>query len=88
MATQLIVAHMCKEPFLPSPWAMGLLLLAALNSTFLWLPTTPVSWAVCVVMVLGYLHYVLSVVDQICSYLGIQCLRIKKVRKAVEEKKE
>jgi hypothetical protein len=31
------------------------------------------------VVVLGYLHYVISMVNEICAYLKIPCLTVRKV---------
>lgn len=42
-----------------------------------------VSYAVNVVMVFGYLHYVIAVVNEICASLNIPCLTIPRKR-AVE----
>lgn len=34
------------------------------------------AWAAVGISLGGYLHYVFSVINQICSYLGINCLTI------------
>jgi ethanolaminephosphotransferase len=77
-ASQLIMAHMCKEPFQPPLWAiMGMALVAANGRLRLYDPLT-VTAAWNVVVLAGYLHYVLSVISQICYFLGIRCLSLKK----------
>ena len=38
--------------------------------------TVTAAWNV--VVLAGYLHYVLSVISQICYFLGIRCLSLKK----------
>jgi ethanolaminephosphotransferase len=93
MATQLIIAHMCKEPLSP-PWLVLALLAAgpaagAARGYLVehlgdaaasgWLPLLDAEhvavWVVAAA--LGcYLVYVLSVIRQICGYLGIRVLSI------------
>ncbi len=34
------------------------------------------AWAAVGIVVAGYFHYVVSVIGQICAYLGINCLTI------------
>ena len=40
---------------------------------------SPVLTRVCAVTLAGYLHYVISMVNEICAYLKIPCLTIRKV---------
>lgn len=76
-ASQLIVAHMCKEPFQAPLWAMGLMALAILNKALHIVDPLQFTLGVDAVMLLGYLHYVVVVINQICGHLGIYCLTIK-----------
>ena len=34
------------------------------------------TWAAVGIILAGYLHYVVSVINQICAFLGINCLTI------------
>lgn len=77
-ATQLIVAHMAKEPFEPSLWAILCLAAGAANSRLALFDPYVVAASLAGLTTVGYLHYVLSVVNQICGYLGIRCLTITK----------
>ena len=45
-----------------------------------------VAWAAVGIALAGYLHYVFSVIDQICAYLGINCLTIPVHSSEMEEK--
>lgn len=76
-ASQLIVAHMCKEPFLPPLWAMGLMALAIINKALHIVDPLKLTLGLDVFLLLGYLHYVVVVINQICGHLGIYCLTIK-----------
>ncbi|KXZ42693.1 hypothetical protein GPECTOR_124g493 [Gonium pectorale] len=75
-ATQLIMDHMCKEPFKPPLVPLGLLGAAAANS-LAGLVDGRLMAAGCVAL-MGpyYLWYVTTIVGQICAFLGIKCLTI------------
>lgn len=78
MASQLIMAHMCKEPFQAPLWAIVCLALGNLNKVLgLYDPLT-VTLALDAALLAGYLHYVLVVIGQICEHLDIYCLTIKR----------
>lgn len=77
-ASQLIMAHMCKEPFQPSLWAIFGMAAAAANSRLRFVDPLRLTVALDVVMLFGYLHYVISVINQICGFLGIHCLTLKR----------
>ena len=75
-ATHLIVSHMAKEPFELFWWPFTLLIVNLANSRLQLVNPALFAWA-CVGISLGaYLHYILSVIDQICGFLGIHCLTI------------
>ena len=78
MASQLIMAHMCKEPFKPPLWAIFGMAAAAANSRWRRVDPLLLTSALDVVFLLGYLHYVVSVINQICGFLGINCLTLKR----------
>lgn len=77
-ASSLIMAHMCKEPFIPPLWAIMGLALGAVNSRLRWLDPLGLTLALDVVVFAGYLHYVFSVINQICDFLGIRCLSLQR----------
>jgi ethanolaminephosphotransferase len=76
-ASQLIVAHMCKEPFDAPLWAMTLMALAIINKVMRIVDPLRFTLGVDVLLLVGYLHYVVVVINQICAHLGIYCLTIK-----------
>jgi ethanolaminephosphotransferase len=75
-ASQLIVAHMAKEPFEPPAWALGVLAAGAANSRLRLVDGRLAAAALAAVAIAGYAHYVVSVVAQICDYLQIRCFSI------------
>ncbi|KAI8470281.1 MAG: CDP-Ethanolamine:DAG ethanolamine phosphotransferase [Monoraphidium minutum] len=77
-ASQLIMAHMCKEPFEPPLWAVGGMALAAANSRLRIVDPLALTAGLAVVALFGYLHYVISVINEICGFLGIRCLSLQK----------
>jgi ethanolaminephosphotransferase len=77
-ASRLIMAHMCKEPFQPPLLAIFGMALAVANSRLKWADPMQVTLGLAIVALFGYLHYVLSVIDQICNFLGIRCLSLKR----------
>jgi len=42
------------------------------------------AWAAVGIILAGYLHYVVSVIQQICGFLGISCLTIPEPAKEVK----
>jgi hypothetical protein len=73
-----LMAHMCKEPFQAPLWAIVCLALGNLNKLLrLYNPLT-VTLAIDAALLVGYLHYVLVVINQICEHLDIYCLTIKR----------
>lgn len=77
MASGLIMAHMCKEPWAPPLWALGLLALGALNGVLGIVDRLGAALALDAIILSGYLHYVIAVIRQICGHLDINCLTIK-----------
>ncbi len=78
VASQLIMAHMCKEPFEPAMWAIGQMALGAVNRRLHVVDPLALTAGLTALVLLGYLHYVLVVIGQICDFLDINCLTIKK----------
>lgn len=77
VASSLIVAHMSKEPVPVFYWVYGLMALAAANRVTGTVDSRTAALALMGISLVGYLHYVISVVNQICDYLGIRCFIIK-----------
>jgi ethanolaminephosphotransferase len=78
MASRLIMAHMCKEPFSPPLLLIAGLAVGAANSRLRLASPLAVTVTLGVVALLAYLHYVLSVINEICSFLGIRCLSLQR----------
>lgn len=82
-ASQLIMAHMSKEPFEAPLWAILVLALGVLNKVLHVFDPLPFTLVLDAVLLFGYLHYVLVVIQQICEHLDIYCLTNK--QKAAKE---
>ncbi|KAF5843458.1 CDP-Ethanolamine:DAG ethanolamine phosphotransferase [Dunaliella salina] len=83
MATQLIIAHMAKEPLVPCYLALGCFGAALLNSHMLHIASPSLVMLVLHTIALaGYLIYTTGVIGQICEHLGINCLTIKPTKDA------
>lgn len=76
-ASQLIMAHMCKEPFQPPMWAMLLMAVGILNNLLRVVDPLKLTLGLDALLLAGYLHYVVVVINQICEHLDINCLTIK-----------
>ncbi|KAG2426862.1 hypothetical protein HYH02_014715 [Chlamydomonas schloesseri] len=76
VATQLIMDHMCKEPFRSPLLPLAVLTLAAANSVLQLVDTRATAATLTGAMVVYYLMYVTTIVNQVCAYLGIKCLTI------------
>ena len=87
-ATKLIMDHMAKEPFEPLGWPLALLSLnvACRRAGTPWL--AGYMWGLAVIMLAGYLHYITSVIGEICAFLGIACLTIKPAPTGAAKKAE
>jgi ethanolaminephosphotransferase len=77
-ASRLIMAHMCKEPFEPPMWAILAMAAGAANSRLRVVDPLALTLALDAVVLAAYLHYVLSVIGEICAFLGIRCLSLAK----------
>ena len=77
-ATRLIMAHMSKEPFTVAAWPL-VLMLGQVANYYLGNVLDPVllAYSVNAVVIAGYLHYVIGMINEICEYLGIKALTIK-----------
>ncbi|KDD76107.1 hypothetical protein H632_c352p0 [Helicosporidium sp. ATCC 50920] len=78
-ATRLIVTHMAKQPFVMAAWPFGALALLPLNAALAWrLDPDLLALAVALVVSAGYLHCVVGMVREICDFLDINALTIKR----------
>lgn len=75
-ATRLIMMHMCKEPFELFWWPITVIVLVIANDWLQLFNANLVAWLAVGIVLAGYLHYVVAVIDQICTFLGIHCLTI------------
>jgi len=74
--SKLIMSHMSKESFHLSYWPMLAMASTLANSYLHLLPAFPLALLVNCLVLAGYLHYVSSVVVEICDYLNIKCFSI------------
>ncbi|GLC46650.1 hypothetical protein PLESTB_001550600 [Pleodorina starrii] len=76
VATQLIMDHMCKEPFRPPVIPLAVLGVATVNSVVEIADTRLVAGGFVTVMLIYYGFYVSTIVKQVCAFLGITCFSI------------
>ena len=69
--------HMGKEPFEPLGWPLALLVLNIACRRADIPRLAAYVWGLAATMLAGYLHYITSVISEICAFLGIACLTIK-----------
>ena len=79
-ASKLIMDHMAKEPFELAWWPILLLVALLANARVHAVDSAVATWGFAALAVAGYLHYVMSVINEICGFLGINCLTIKPSR--------
>jgi len=79
-ASKLIIDHMAKEPFSIAWWPVAAMLLLLANSRTQYLDSAVATYSFAVLMLAGYLHYVTHIINEICAFLGINCLTIKPPR--------
>jgi len=79
-ATRLIMAHMAKEPFSIAMWPLLLMGFQILNYFVPVADPEILTYSVNIVVVLGYIHYFIGIVGEICEELGIRALTIKPVQ--------
>lgn len=72
------MAHMTKEPFSITLWPLLLLATGIANDRFLQFDKIAVAWTILLILLTGYLHYVYSVINQICEALNLTCFTIKR----------
>eukprot|EP00887_Chlorella_sp_A99_P008007 scaffold12.g8007.t1 len=79
-ATRLIMCHMSKEPFEVAVWPLAAIAFQVANHHLVQLlDPLLLAYAVNAVVVAGYLAYVVSMVNEICAFLQIPCLTVRKV---------
>lgn len=76
-ATRLIMSHMAKEPFTVAAWPLVLILAQVANFYLRLLDPVLLAYSVNAVIIAGYLHYVIGMINEICDYLGSKALTIK-----------
>jgi ethanolaminephosphotransferase len=83
-ATRLIMAHMSKEPFTIALWpVVGQAVQAANLGVYRFADPVVVGWIVNIAVIVGYLHYVTNIISEVCDFLDINALTIKKKNGAV-----
>ena len=81
-STKLIIDHMSKEPFSVLLWPLIAMAIVCLNSLLNIVHFEVSCWVVAVCVVTGYLAYIVQNINEICRYLGINCLTLKHVEAA------
>lgn len=80
-ATRMIMAHMSKEPFQISIWSNILIASQVLNYFTDLVDPVRLSYVVFVWIFVGYSHYIISIISEICAFLDISALKIKSMKK-------
>lgn len=84
-ATRLIMAHMSKEPYTIALWpVVGQAVQAANLGVYRFADPVVVGWIVNIAVIVGYLHYVTNIISEVCEFLDINALTIKKKNGAVD----
>jgi ethanolaminephosphotransferase len=76
VASNLIVAHMAKQPVPVSYWAYALLFLGAANSQLQVADSWTLTGVLMLIALLGYSHYVVNIINEICTHLGLRVFLI------------
>ncbi len=76
-STKLIIDHMSKEPFSVLLWPLVAMAVVCANALLNVVHFELSCWVVCVVVVTGYLAYIVQNINEICQYLGINCLTLR-----------
>ncbi|GAX81325.1 hypothetical protein CEUSTIGMA_g8756.t1 [Chlamydomonas eustigma] len=76
VASNLIVSHMAKEPVPVPYWAYALLFLGAVSRQFKVADSWTTTGVLMLIALLGYSHYVVNVINEICTHLGLQVFLI------------
>lgn len=80
-ATRMIMAHMSKEAFQISMWSNVLIASQVLNHFTCFINPMHLSYIVFIGIFVGYSHYILSIISEICAFLDISALKIKPAKK-------
>lgn len=83
-STKLIIDHMSKEPFSVLLWPVLAMALVSLNAVLEVVPFELSCWVVATVVVGGYLTYIIQNINEICTYLGINCLTLRHLDNAAK----
>jgi hypothetical protein len=76
MATELIVAHMAREPFLPAVLPKALLAVGALNAWLRFMDVFVFGLLMATIQLSLYGAFAITAIGQICEALGIRCFSI------------
>ena len=77
IATQVILAHMAKDAYIPAVWPYILLAIGIVNSHVKLVQAEQMAVVLLAVVLIGYLHFVICVCNQMARHLGIQILVIE-----------
>lgn len=76
-STKLIIDHMSKEPFSVLLWPVLAMAVVSANAMLNVVQFELSCWVVAVLVVGGYITYIVQNINEICHYLGINCLTLR-----------
>jgi hypothetical protein len=76
IATQVIIAHMAKDAYVPAVTPYVALTVGIVNARVGLVPGETMACIIGAAALAGYLHFVVCVCNQVAGYLGITCLVI------------
>ncbi|KAL3137923.1 hypothetical protein ABBQ38_005170 [Trebouxia sp. C0009 RCD-2024] len=83
-STKLIIDHMSKEPFSVLLWPVLAMAVVSANALLNIVQFELSCWVVAVVVVGGYITYIVQNINEICRYLGINCLTLRHLDNAAK----
>ena len=83
-STKLIIDHMSKEPFSVLLWPVLAMAVVSANAVLNVVQFELSCWVVAVFVVGGYLTYIVQNINEICRFLGINCLTLRHLDNAAK----
>ena len=83
-STKLIIDHMAKEPFSVLLWPLIAMAVVSVNALLDAVHFEITCWVVAVLVVGGYITYIVQNINEICAYLGINCLTLRHLETAAK----
>ena len=83
-STKLIVDHMSKEPFHVLPYPLLAMAVVCVNSYLNLVHFELFCWIMATIVVATYLAYIIQNINEICRFLGINCLTLRHLQNAAK----